>query len=248
MDNIKSNPIKYVKLFSLIFIIASFVTRIIFQIVIVNIYSGILPLANILSIILYMIPDVLFVIYAYKFYGTNRTQALLPLSYIVSIILSFISITQSIKTVRYITYYSSVAQAFKYGAAERVMNFVFDVVALVFSIILMITCLNNFKTLKIAKKIIIINAGLSIFSFLIGIIIDLVAGYRINVLTAISFIIFLISLLSHISYIIFWNFAVEKRNVSPLENDLIKLKEKYNNGVITEEEYNQRKTEILNKL
>jgi len=56
------------------------------------------------------------------------------------------------------------------------------------------------------------------------------------------------SLLSHAAYIIFWNFAIDKRTTSPLEYELLSLKELYESGSISEQEYNEKKAVVLNKF
>lgn len=248
MNDIKNNPIKYVKLFAILYLIANVITRIIYYTTASIIFSYGVSFASILGIIISVIPIVLFIIHIFKFYGTKKTQILLPISYIISIVMSFFGLIQNIQNVRYINYYSSAAQALRYGAIDSILNIVFNIIGLGFAIFLLITCFNNFRTLKTAKKIILINAGVSVFSILLGIVLDIITGYSISFLFISSYLISLTAVLSHIAYIIFWLYAVDKRNISPLENDLIAIKQQFENGIITEEQYNQKKTEILNKL
>lgn len=56
------------------------------------------------------------------------------------------------------------------------------------------------------------------------------------------------AILAHGAYVIFWNFAIEKRDISPLEYELLSLKELYDNGSITEQEYNEKKLLVLDKF
>ena len=248
MNNIKNNPIKYVKLFALLYVAVSIVSRLFYYISMAVVYSQSVVPSTIFGFLLSYVPVVLLLIYSFKFYGTNKSHILLTVSYIVSIVLSFIGVINNIKSIRYIYYYSSIAQAIRYGALETLLNIVFSIVALVFTVILLCTCLNNFKTLKIAKKIVIINAGLSVVSILFGLILDFIFGAVFHIMFFASLLMTASSLLSHAAYIIFWNFAIDKRTTSPLEYELLSLKELYENGSISEQEYNEKKAVVLNKF
>lgn len=248
MNSIKKNPIKFVKLFALLFIIASVFSRIFYYISMSIVYSNVVTPASIFSLLVSYIPITLLLVYAFKFYGTNESHIVLTISYITSIILGLFGMVSNIKNLRYIFYYSSISQAIRYGALESFINILFGIVSLIFSIIFLCTCLNNFKTLHIAKKLTIINAGLSLLSIFIGLILDFIFGAVFHIMFFASFIMTLSSLLSHAAYIVFWNFAVDKRKTSPLEYELLSLKELYETGKITEQEYNEKKLAVLNKF
>lgn len=85
-------------------------------------------------------------------------------------------------------------------------------------------------------------------SILVNFLVSLVNGYWAYGIYLSSHLISLTSLLSMIAYIIFWNFAIDKRNVSVFEYDLIELKKQFDNGNITEAEYNEKKTKLLEKF
>lgn len=248
MSNIKNNPIKYVKLIALLYIAVNLCSRIIYYISLSVVYSETVTPAAIFSILLSYVPISLFLIYVYKFYGTNKSHIILTISYIASVVLSFIGVINNIKSIRYIYYYSSIAQAIRYGALETLMNIIFSIAGLIFAVIMLCTCLNNFKTLSLAKKIVIINAGLSIVSIVFGLILDFIFGYAFSKMFFSSLLLTLSSLLSHVAYIIFWNLAVDKRNTSPLEYELLTLKELYDNDSITEQEYTEQKAQILSRF
>ncbi len=250
MNKIKENPIKYVRLFTLIYLIVNVITRIVYYSALSIIHSFDIEAATILGITISLIPTILFIIYVFLFYGAKKSQILLPISYFVSIVINLFSLIQNIHNMRYIHHYSSFEQALRYGIVDDILNILFSVVGLCFAVFLLTTCLNNFKTLKTAKKIVIFNAVVSIFPFLLGIILNLAKGYSYNLslLFIFSSLVSLSPILSHFAYIIFWNFAVEKRNVSPLEYDLVSLKQRYEKGEITEEEYNNKRADILNSL
>lgn len=248
MDNIKNNPIKYVKLFALLYLIVNVTLRIIYYAVTSAILSHAISFATIVGVIVSIVPILLFIVHIYKFYGTKKTQILLPVSYIVSIALSLFGLVQNIKNVRYINYYSSTAQALRYGVIDSIVNIIFTIIGLSLAVFLLVTCLNNFKTLKTAKKIILVNVAISLLSILIGIVLDIIAGYSLTVMFFISYLMSFSSILAHGAYVIFWNFAIEKRDISPLEYELLSLKELYENGSITEQVYNEKKAIILDKF
>lgn len=248
MDNIKNNPIKYVKLFALLYLIVNVVSRIIYYAVTSIVLSYSISLATIVGVIVSIIPISLFIIHIYNFYGTNKTQLFLPVSYILSIALSLFGLVQNIKNVRYINYYSSTAQALRYGVVDSMVNIFFNMIGIAFAVFLLITCLNNFKTLKIAKRIVLINFAISFSSIIIGIVLDVLAGYSFSVMYLTSYMISFSAILAQAAYIIFWLYAVEKRDVSPLESQLLILKQQYDNGILTEEKYIEKKSEILQNL
>ena len=248
MDNIKNNPIKYVKLFALLYLIVNVALRIVYYAVMSITFSIAISLATIIGVVISVIPILLFIVYIYKFYGTKKTQILLPVSYIVSIALSLFGLVQNIKDVRYISYYSSTAQALRYGVIESIVNIIFSIIGLSLAVFLLVTCLNSFKTLKTAKKIVLVNVAISLLSVLTGIVLDIIAGYSLTVMFLISYLMSLSTILAHGAYVIFWNFAIEKRDISPLEYELQSLKELYDNGAITKQEYNEKKALVLEKV
>lgn len=248
MNRIKQEPLKFIKTFSFLYIVFSLATRIIYYATTSAIYKYPISFSTVFSIIISLIPISLFVIYIYKFFGTDKTQILLPLSYGVSIFLSLFGLVQNIRNVRYISYYSSAAQALRYGLIDSLVNILFSLVGLAFAIFFLITSLSKFKQQKIAKKIVIINAAISIFSILLGFILDLITGYGITLIYGLSFLISISSLFSHMAYITFWLYAVEQHHMPPLEYNLITLKKKFENGEITEADYNLAKERILNEL
>ena len=128
------------------------------------------------------------------------------------------------------------------------VNIIFTIIGLALAVFLLFTCLNNFKTLKTAKKIVLINVAISLLSILIGIVLDIIAGYSLTIIYLISYLMSLSAILAHGAYVIFWNFAIEKRDISPLEYELLSLKELYDNGSITEQEYNEKKLLVLDKF
>lgn len=248
MNKLKSNPIKYVKLFALLYVALSIVSRIIYYISMSIEYSESVVPASLFSMVLSYVPITLFLVYVFKFYGRNQSQTMLIISYVASIVLSFIGVINNIKNIRYIYYYSSIAQAIRYGALETLINIIFSIAGLIFAVILLCTCLNNFKTLGLAKKIVIINAGLSVVSIVFGLVLDLIFGAAFSIIFISSLLMTLSSLISHAAYIVFWLYAIDKRNTSPLEYDLLSLKELYENGTITEQEYNEKKALVLSKF
>lgn len=129
--------------------------------------------------------------------------------------------------------------------AQHIVYILFTMIGIAFSVFLLITCLNGFKTLKMAKRIVLINAAVSFLSIIIETILDALAGYSFS---AMYLIVSLSAMLAQASYIVFWLYAVEKRDVSPLESQFLVLKQQYEKGILTEEKYIEKKSEILKKL
>ena len=244
MSKIKENPIKFVQLFSIIYLVAYAILRVIYNIVVSSVYElQYFDIFEILGIIISLIPITLFLVYTYKFYGTKKTQILLPISYIVSLALNLFSFIQTIGYSRNYTLYILFGHTI-----AAVLTFILKVIGIGISVFLLVDCFTNFKYLKTSKKLVIINAFVSWVPALTDIIFSAFTNGSFTILNVLSCLMNLTGILSCLAYIIFWNFAVEKRNVSPLEKDLITIKQQFENGVITEEQYNQKKTEILNSL
>lgn len=244
MSKIKENPIKFVQLFSIIYLVAYAILRVIYNIVVSSVYElQYFDIFEILGIIISLIPITLFLVYTYKFYGTKKTQILLPISYIVSLALNLFSFIQTIGYSRNYTLYILFGHTI-----AAVLTFILKVIGIGISVFLLVDCFTNFKYLKTSKKLVIISAFVSLVPALTDIIFSAFTNGSFTILNVLSCLMNLTGILSCLAYIIFWNFAVEKRNVSPLEKDLITIKQQFENGVITEEQYNQKKTEILNSL
>lgn len=240
MSRIKENPIKYVRLFSMIYLIAFLVLRILYYVI-----SGYpIDAPTLLGLLLSVIPMSLFLVYTYKFYGTKKSQILLPLSYIVSLAINLFSTLVNIRRVHNGVLY------FLFGySGGIIISLLFQLISLGISVFLIYDCFNNFKSLKISKKLVIISAIISILSTFGNTLSSLIFGITIfSVFTVITLLTNLTSLLSYFAYIIFWKFAVDKRNISPLEYDLLSLKQSYEKGEITEEQYTIKRAEILNSL
>lgn len=244
MSKIKENPIKFVQLFSIIYLVAYAILRVIYNIVVSSVYElQYFDIFEILGIIISLIPITLFLVYTYKFYGTKKTQILLPISYIVSLALNLFSFIQTIGYSRNYTLYILFGHTI-----AAVLTFILKVIGIGILVFLLVDCFTNFKYLKTSKKLVIISAFVSSVPALTDIIFSAFTNGSFTILNVLSCLMNLTGILSCLAYIIFWNFAVEKRNVSPLEKDLITIKQQFENGVITEEQYNQKKTEILNSL
>ena len=248
MNKIKENPIRFVRLFSIIYLVAYAFLRVLYNIALSAVYefqyydtAEILVL--ILGIVISSIPITLFLIYTYNFYGTKKTQILLPISYIVSLTLSLFSFIQTTGYSKNYTLYILFGHT-----VAAVLTFILKVIGLGISVFLIVDCFTNFKYLKTSKKLVIIGAFISIVPALTDIIFSAFANGSFNILILLSCLMNLAGILSCLAYIIFWNFAVEKRNVSPLEKDLISIKQQFENGIITEEQYIQKKADILNQL
>lgn len=248
MNKIKENPIRFVRLFSIIYLVAYAFLRVLYNIALSAVYEFQYYdtaefLVLILGIVISSIPITLFLIYTYNFYGTKKAQILLPISYIVSLTLSLFSFIQtmgySTTSTLYILFGHTVA---------AVLTFILKVIGLGISVFLIVDCFTNFKYLKTSKKLVIIGSFISIVPALTDIIFSAFANGSFNILILLSCLINLTGILSCLAYIIFWNFAVEKRNISPLEKDLISIKQQFENGIITEEQYIQKKADILNQL
>lgn len=235
MSKIKENPIKYAKLFSLMYLAINTVLRVIYYIVISIMFSTSITFSMLIGIVISNIPTIIFTIHIFAFYGTNKTQLLLPISYIVSVAMSLFNMVQSV---------DNVASA----VSGSVVSVILDIVGIGISVFLIVDCFSNFKRLRISKKLVIISAGISCFAILLDIVISVIGGYALYGFYIVSILISLTSIIGMITRIIFWNYAIDKSNVLSMEDTLLLLKQQYESGLISEKDFNQRKTDILSKL
>ena len=157
MSKIKENPIKFVQLFSIIYLVAYAILRVAYNIVVSAVYELLcFDVFEILGIVISLIPITLFLVYTYKFYGTKKTQILLPISYIVSLALSLFSFIQTIGYSRNYTLYILFGHTI-----AAVLTFILKVIGLGISVFLLVDCFTNFKYLKTSKKLVIIGAFIS---------------------------------------------------------------------------------------
>lgn len=129
-------------------------------------------------------------------------------------------------------------------------NIIFYILTLFMVLLCVITIINKYKWLKITRIFLLIHAGINIVYAGINIIqsMRIIAQTRFvsyalgNIVLGISIII-----LQSI-YLVFWFSLVEREKVLLLENELVELKNLLDTNIITEEEYHQRKKEILNRV
>lgn len=209
MSEIKENFIKYVKLFSLLYIMINTCMQISYSIASATVFrfSFYIVFAMIVNTIITGAPTVLFIIYAFKFYGTEKSQVLLPISYIVSIVMSVFDMAQD------------------FG---NILSLLFDIINVGISIFLIIDCFSGFKHLKISKLSVIIGSGVS-FVLILRSIVRSVFGYNLFIFVLGSLQYYIFNLVSNLmrfnavllmtAHIIFWNFAVVNKKTAPSEPD-----------------------------
>lgn len=246
MNKIKNNPLKYIKIFSLVYLISSVVLETIYYALVcsVNHFSF-----SILQMVLPYVPFLFFLVYVFFIYGKHENHILLIISYI---ILAFLNLMSIISTISYlkILFLNNLAEANM--LTNTYINLITNLSVFVFSIFCIIDYALAFKHLKVA--VVFILAQMIIFS--VSIIIRSILTFTTN-LTGISFIEIIISiiyclvelsdLIAIFTYFIFRKFELCENNAVFVEEKLYQLKRAYDNGKITYDEYNCKKESILNK-
>lgn len=227
MKKIKENPIKYVKTLVILYVVLDLTTRILAS---ASLGLGHIFLSLIETIISY-IPVILFAVYVFLYYKTGKKQKLLPLAYVATAVLQLLEILI-------------------YGLQNADIS---DIVALIVSVFLAIDAFTGFKRLGISKKLVILNAVVVLVFTVMAVIrfVNLPGYYweYISVLTGIMYCVqVFVSVILMLAYVIFWNFCIDKKKMSLLENDLVYLRQQFDMGEITEQEYLKKKEEVLSKL
>lgn len=229
MNKIKDNPFKYLKIFSIIYLALSVIFKII---------SGIsqsiqydIPcdfIYVILEIVCY-IPFGLFLVYIIKFYSKNKHHILLTVSYALSSVLGIISLFCAI---------FNTFEIYDEFTPALVISLLSYVVNIGIAIYYTYDCFSKFKHLKISQIISIIK----MFGSIVPVITSIILVSSVGLLT---FLLNLTGLLCSFVYYVFWKYGVTVSSDKLAENALYEIKEKFDNGIISEEEYNQKKAEIL---
>ena len=241
MNSFKSNPLKYLKLFSIIYFVANFVLRLVVQLL--SKYSGGMTVASLFAMVLTYLPFVLFMVYIFACYTKNKHHSLLTTSYIVNAVVTFITLISTISVLKYFKHYTF-SELIRYGYISNILNPVFSGIALVFVVFYIVNCISKFKYSKAVQTLVIIQFILGLISVAIGII----TSNTVTFTTVLSWLASITSLLPTLTYYIFWKYGILVTSTTPTENALYNIKKQLDDGKITEQEYNQRKTEILNKL
>ncbi|MBQ2774290.1 MAG: SHOCT domain-containing protein [Clostridia bacterium] len=249
MNNIKNNPLKYIKLFSIIFLVSSLVLRIILTFLQSGEINFQFIIPTFLVTLLSYIPFILFMVYIFTCYSKNKNHILLTISYIILALInlsSVISNFSSIASLKYLLYNPS--NQIIYYFTRQILSVVFSIIVLAFTIFYVADCISKFKHLKTSQKLITLQLILTAINNLASTILIVIMGNTPPFTIIFSFLTGLMGLLSPLSYYIFWKYGVSATSATPTENALYAIKKQFDSGIITEEEYNQKKTEILNNF
>ena len=225
MKQIKENSIKYVKALVILYAVLNLTSKILY-----NILMGYIGLSLIDTIISY-IPIILFAVYVFLYYKTGEKQKLLPLAYVATAVLQLLKILI-------------------FGLQNADIS---DIVALIVAVFLAIDAFTGFKRIKTSKKFVVLDAVVWLV-FALAILIRSIGflEYYLTYNNVIAFIVDCVQTVSGVflmlAYIIFWNFCIDKKKTSTLENDLVYLRQQFDMGEITEQEYLKKKEEVLSKL
>lgn len=243
MNSIKNNPLKYLKIFSLIYIILNVILRIVYMAIRTDLYADYIYFNNtmfvlsVFGMLLSYAPFVMFMVYIFACYSKNRNHILLTIAYILSAVIGLITLVVNLSTLKNINYWT-LRQSY------TIVSCIFSVVSLAFTVFYIVDCCSKFKYLKISQKLITIQLIFNVFYITTNIF----TAKAITAIITVSWLLNITYLISLFTYYIFWKYGVSAASAESTENALYDIKKQFDDGIITEQEYNQKKTEILNKL
>lgn len=246
MDKLRNNPLKYIKILTLIYLASSIILDTLHY----SVLALMLPLTigDIFGFLVSYIPFVLFTFYIFKFYLKNRSHLLLTLTYGISALFGMITLISNIAQLKYIFYWDTFQQWLYYGCVEKIISVIFGVIILAITIFNTVNCIAKFKYLRASQTLILLQAIMTVISISITISIHIIVGKPITFLAITGWFMNLTSLISMSAYVVFWKFGVSATSTTPTENALYTIKKQLDEGIISVEEYNTKKEEILSKL
>ena len=202
--NTKKDSIKLVKIFTIIYLVTNIIARVLYNTITL---TG-SPILNIFADLIFIVPTILFTIFIFVFYGTNRTKILLPLSYIVSLLLCCLYLPSYIKSILELhNYYGSTMDVIHYGGL-LLIKLANDIFLFIIYILFIVICFTKFKLLRLAKILSIIQASAYLLYVTEYVSIFIANGLFIR--NRFGFIVMFTVFFSHIANIIFWNLAANK--------------------------------------
>ena len=236
MSNVRNNPIKYLKIFSLVYLISSFGLELIYCTIAGCYYF------NIIFDLLSYVPFIIFTVYLFSFYEKNRKHISLITVYVVSAIGSVLLLIRHNNFCKLRAFDNPMDNIYYFvGITYFAMDFIFSVLYLV-------DCISKFKYIKYSQKIVTVQLVAKPIYILITIVSDMVFEMELSNMSLFPILLRTLGLLSVYTFFVFWKYGVTATSTTPIENALYDIKKQFDNNIITEQEYNQRKKDILNKL
>lgn len=248
MDKIKNNPLKYIKIFVLVYFVSNITLEILRYSMLDLLLNFPITVKTVLCLVISYIPFLIFTLYIFKFYNKNKSHILLTITYGISALFGMITLISNISQLKYMFYWETFQQWLYYGCIEQIIRTIFGTIVLAITIFNTVNCITKFKFLRASQILITIQAILTIILFLITVIIHIITGKAITVFTITGWLMNLTSLISMFAYVVFWKFGVSATSTTPTENALYSIKKQLDEGIIDMDEYNSKKTEILNNL
>lgn len=247
MNKIKNNPLKYVKIFSLVYLISSVVLETIYYALACSLFNHFS--FSILQMVLPYVPFLFFLVYVFFIYGKNENHILLIISYIILAYSKLSSISSNIIYLKNLFLYET-AEA--NVLTDIYIHLIINLSVFVFSIFCIIDYISAFRHLKVAT--VFVQTQLIVFGFSITILststltTNLMGNSVIEIILSIIYcLVELIDLIAIFTYFVFRKFELCENNEIFVEKSLYQFKRAYDKGKITSDEYNCKKESILNK-
>ena len=233
MDAVKTNPLKYAKICLIVYFL-------------LNILGGILYITGLDREIMWplfviyitdVLPVILLAIYLFCFAEKTKHHPLLIIYCCVSVVFHIFNLADEFS---WIVDYGMDILAFIYLA--------FAIAEIVITIMCVVDIANKHTYIQKTRKYLLYFCVASIIKIFTSVFSNIVYGIFSWSETG-SIIKSISTIALYLIFLILWLFILKGQPTKEsLEDSLINIKNQLDNGIITEEEYNQRKADILNQL
>ncbi len=204
MNDIKSNPLKYIKTFSLVYIICAVVSQVIYHAACAIVYQMPVTIPMLLWSVIDLVPYGLFMLYIFAFCEKDVKSPILPISFIAACVLNIVYIFSDISVIiRFVT-----VSSMSHLLITKIISIMFTFLGTVIFALLAIDCFIGFKFRGFAQVLVILQIVLMLAQFLPTMIIYLIFNVSLEGISYYNWFISLLPILASVTYFIFWRFAI----------------------------------------
>ena len=174
------------------------------------------------------LPSFLFLIHLFTYKSKSKRHVLLSISMFLGAVIGLLSLADSIR--------------FLFNGIQTFTL----ILTIGINIFLGVDALNNFKCIKASRVLIGIKLGYTILASLYNIVSCAQFGGAYLVYSCVSNIVGIIGVICYAVY--FFSVVRKKETAESIQDELMNLKQRYEAGIISNDEYNRSRAQVLSKL
>ncbi len=208
MDIIKKEPLKFLKIFSLVYLIASVVLEAVYLFLYFYEFGSqwYYYTSSVFSMILTYVPFVLFTVYLFSCYQRDKNHSLLTEFCILYALSNIISLYSAINVE--VSYYRISIGVGTMVHINNYVNIICSCITVAFAVSCFVSCVSKLKNVKATQVLSVINFTVHVLSVLFSFVYSFITKDAINGFYIVSMINWIIGIIVPIVYIVFWRYAV----------------------------------------